>query len=56
MDITNRVSLFVICRANIIMLVLSYSIALFMTKHFTFYDIFSGTKVIEMKKIGEDNE
>lgn len=52
-DIINRVCLFIICRANVIILVISYVLALYLTRKFTFYDIFSGTKVIEMKKIGE---
>lgn len=52
-DIINRVCLFVIFRAHILILAITYAIALYMTKKFTFYDIFSGTKVIEMNKIGE---
>ena len=52
-DIINRVCLFVIFRAHILVLAITYAIALYMTKKFTFYDIFSGTKVIEMNKIGE---
>ena len=52
-DIINRVCLFIMCRICTIVLAITYIIALCITKKFTFYDIFSGTKVIEMNKIGE---